>query len=209
MSGGRSTPSRISARLVIVWALLAVLAAAIVLIERQDRAASRAEEQARDERMLLPVSILELGAVEVVDKGTLHRFERDATGAWFYHGIHAEAQAQHEHTVDPVAAQRIDKALLGFGRTRMEREYPLDVKADEFGVTRPDIFIMVYMPRSPQPLVRYAVGIVAPDKVSRYVLPVGQAHVVTIPDFHIDNLLGLIASFETVPGNPASAAGSR
>jgi hypothetical protein len=209
LSGGRSAPSRISARLVIVWALLAVLAAAIVLIERHDRAASRAEEQARDERMLLPVSILELGAVEVVDKGTLHRFERDANSAWFYHGIHAEAQAQHEHTVDPVAAQRIDKALLGFGRTRMEREYPLDVKADEFGVTRPDMFIMVYMPKSVQPLARYAVGTVAPDKVSRYVLPVGQAHVVTIPDFHIDNLLRLIASFQTAPANPASASGGR
>jgi hypothetical protein len=142
--------------------------------------------------------------VEILNKGTLYRFERDASGAWFYHGIHAEAQQQHEHTIDAAAAERIEKALAGFGRTRKEREFALNVQADEFGVTRPDIFIMTYLPKSTQPLSRYAVGIVAPDNVSRYVLPVGSTTVVTIPDFHITNLLDLVASFET--GKPAGNA---
>lgn len=194
-----------SPRLAIIWAVLAVLAAAIVLIERADRAKMQTEEGARDERLLLPVPILDIGAVEVLNKGTLHRFERDAAGNWFYHGIHAEAQAQHEHKVDPEGAARIDKAMTGFGRTRMERQFPLNVQADEFGVTRPEIFIMAYMPGSTQPLARYAVGIVAPDSVSRYVLPVGKSHVVTIADFHIGNLLNLIASFTAAPA-PASPA---
>jgi len=194
-----ATPGRTSRRLAVVWLVLAVLAAAIILIERGDRAAMKAGENARDERMFLPVSILEIGAVEILNQGTLHRFERDTAGLWFYHGIHAESQQQHEHTVDPAAAARIDKAMTGFGRTRMERQFPLNVQADEFGVTRPEIFIMVYLPKSPQPLSRYAVGIVAPDSVSRYVLPVGQSSVVTIPTYHIDNLLNLIASFAVAP----------
>jgi hypothetical protein len=195
MSGGR--PSR---RLVAVWVLLGVLVAVIATIQHGDRAAGRTEGEARDERRLLPAPIAEIGAVEILNKGTLYRFERDAAGAWFYHGIHAETQQQHEHTVDAAAAERIEKALAGFGRARKEREFPLNVQADEFGVTRPDIFIMTYLPKSTQPLSRYAVGILAPDNVSRYVLPVGSTTVVTIPDFQITNLLDLIASFE-----PASA----
>lgn len=198
---------RVSRRLVAVWAVGAVIAGFVAVVEIRDRASSpQAEEDAAlDARALLPTSIFEIGAVEVVNKGTLHRFERDAaTGKWFYHGIHADAQAQHEHTIDPVAAERIEKALLGFGRARKERDFPLNVQADEFGVTRPEIFIMAYLPMSPQPLSRYAVGIVAPDKLSRYVLPVGSTTVVTIPDYQIDNLLGLIASFEAnAPKQPA------
>lgn len=198
---------RVSRRLVAVWILLAALVALIAFDEFKDRAAIKVEEETRDERMLLPASILEIGAVEVLNKGTLHRFERDTAGLWFYHGVHAESQQQHEHNVDPAAAARIDKALIGFGRTRKERDFPLNVQADEFGVTRPEIFIMVYMPGAPQPLARYAVGVIAPDSVSRYVLPVGQSTVVTIPNYQIDNLLNLIASFAAspVPEKPGPA----
>lgn len=192
-----------SRRLVVVWTAVATLAGLVVFDAWQShRATSAPEEPARDERALLPASIEEIGAVEVLSKGTLFRFERDAGGKWFYHGIHAEAQAEHEHTVDPAAAARIEKAMTGFGRARKERDFPLSIVADEFGVTRPDIFIMTYLPKSTQPLSRYAVGIVAPDGLSRYVLPVGSTTVVTIANFHIDNLLQLIASFET----PAAAA---
>jgi hypothetical protein len=205
----QAKPGGLSRRLIIVWVALALLAAAIVLIQRNDRAGMKTDDEARDERALLPASIFDIGAVEILNQGTLHRFERDAAGIWFYHGIHAQSQAEHEHKVDPDAAARIDKAMIGFGRTRMERQFPLNVQADEFGVTRPEIFIMVYAPRTPQPLARYAVGIVAPDGVSRYVLPVGKSHVVTIPNFHIDNLLNLIASFAAAPSPSRPAAAQR
>lgn len=204
----QAKPGGLSKRLIAVWVVLAVLAVAIVLIERGDRATMKTGEGARDERALLPISILDIGAVEVLNQGTPHRFERDAAGVWFYHGVHAESQAQHEHKVDLEAAARIDKAMIGFGRTRMEQQFPLNVQADEFGVTRPEIFIMVYPPKTPQPIARYAVGIVAPDGVSRYVLPVGKSNVVTIPDFHVENLLNLIASFTSAsaPARPAAPA---
>lgn len=192
---------RLSARLVAVWLVLGALAIAIVVVERRDRAAANiAEQERRDERLLLPVAPAQLGAIEFVHTGTLHRFERDPAGDWFYHGIHTGSEQQHGHNADPAASAKIEKAFSGFGRARMERQFPLNVQADEFGVTRPDIFIMVYAPNNPQPLSRYAVGVVAPDNVSRYVLPVGSSHVVTIADFHIGNLLGLIEAVSQAPG---------
>jgi hypothetical protein len=186
-------------KLIGVWLLLAVLVVAIVLIERHDRAGSNVPEAGRDQRLLHPAGIEELGAIEIAHNGTLHRFERDAAGAWFYHGIHSATQPSHEHNPDPASAARIEKALAGLGRARMERQFPLNLQADEFGVTRPEMFIMIYRPKELQPLARYAVGTVAPDNVSRYVLPVGSSWVVTIADFQIDNLLSLIQSFAAPP----------
>jgi len=193
-----------SRRLVAVWLLFVALAIAIVLIERQQRAVTSAEEGSRDARRLLPAELADLGAIEVMHKGTLHRFERDSAGAWFYHGIHTGSEQQHAHNADPAVAVQIEKAFTGFGRTRMERQFPLNIQADEFQVTRPDIFIMVYRPRQVQPLARYAVGIVAPDGVSRYVLPVGSSYVVTIANYQIDNLLNLIQAVAEKPGKGTS-----
>jgi hypothetical protein len=193
-----------SRRLIAVWLLLVALAVAIVMIERDRRAATSAEEGGRDVRRLLPVEVAELGAVEVMYTGTLHRFERDATGVWFYHGIHTGSEGQHGHNADPAVAAQIEKAFTGFGRTRMERQFPLNIQADEFQVTRPEIFIMVYRPKEVQPLARYAVGIIAPDGVSRYVLPVGSSYVVTIANYQIDNLLNLIQAVAEKPGKGTS-----
>ena len=208
MSSGTARTAKTSLRLIAVWLLLTALTAAIVLIEMRDQAAGR-EDAPLDEPWLLPVEITRVDAIEVMNKGTLHRFERDAAGAWFYHGIHAEVAPEHAHTTDPEGAVRIEKALIGLSRARKERRFQLKPEADEFGVTRPEIFITVYRPKDPQPLARYAVGIVAPDNVSRYVLPVGSAEVVTIADFHIGNLLGLIASFQGQSGSARPAPASR
>jgi hypothetical protein len=119
-------------KLITVWLLLAVLVTAIVLIERHDRAATAVPEAGRDKRLLLPVGTEELGAIEIAHNGTLHRFERDTTGAWFYHGAHSGAQQQHAHASDPAQAARIEKAFAGLGRARMERQFPLNLQADEF-----------------------------------------------------------------------------
>jgi len=200
LNAAKENPGR--RKLVVVWLVLAALVISIVLIERHDRRVSETPKPGRDERLLIPVAIEELGAIEIAHGGTLHRFERDATGAWFYHGVHSATQANHAHTSDPVAATRIEKAFAGLGRARMERQFPLNLQADEFGVTRPEMFIMVYLPKQLQPLSRYAIGTVAPDKVSRYVLPVGSPWVVTIADFQIDNLLSLI---NALSGSESSA----
>jgi len=199
--------ARVRPALVAVWAVLTVLVVVIVALELRDagRASSGA---AADSHLLVPVPMDELGAVEIAEAGRLHRFERDAAGTWFYHGVHAGGEAAHTHAPDPVLAQRIERAVAAFTRTRTERQFALERDAAAYGVATPDIIVLVYRPRQAQPLTQYAVGSVAPDTVSRYVMVVGRPVVFTIPGYQIDNLLALvqaaIASASTAP-----PAGSR
>jgi hypothetical protein len=180
-----------SKRLIIIWTVLSALAVVIYIGERQ-----RSEElgiaNQRIVHWMLPAPIQDLGAVEIMVKGSMHRFERDAEGLWFYHGMHDASKAEHGHRTDPQLAAVIDKAMISFGRIQREQKIAVKAGEDEYGVTRPEIFIMVYRHKAEEPLARYAVGTVATDRVSRYILPVGAADIVTIPDFHIQNLLALI-----------------
>lgn len=120
------TARRLSPRLIAVWGTLLLLIAVIVAIEMRDRAAtpSVSSVPARDPRLLLPVSIEQVGAIEIAYGGSVHRFERDANGAWFYHGAHVQAQASHVHQADPAIAAKIAQAFAGFDRARMERDFP-------------------------------------------------------------------------------------
>ncbi len=183
--------------------MLAALIAAIAYIESSRRKGAEVEavSDARA-RLLLPVPIADLGAIEVAVSGTLHRFERDFAGIWFYHGVHATAQPGHGHTVDAAVAQRIEHTFAALDRARMERELKLDLHAGEYGVTTPRIILLVYAKGATQPLAQYAIGDVAPDGLSRYVLRVGSASVVTIATYQIDNLMNLIQSVSVSPLQP-------
>ena len=195
-------------RVLVVWLVLASLVAGIALLEYRNRARLPEEvaekiHGAEGSRMLMPVVMERIAAVELVQGGTMHRFERDATGAWFYHGVHAGTQATHAHQTDPQQAERIEKAFAALGRTRMERFFKLDVQ-NAYGITSPEMVILVYGKGNSQPLAQYAVGDLAPDGLSRYVLRVGSASVVTIADYQITNLLDLIRA---VGGSIAPARG--
>jgi hypothetical protein len=199
-------------RVVVVWLVLALLAAGIAFIEYRNRSqlpegVAETIHGAKGSRMLLPAPITELGAIEIGHAGTLHRFERDGAGAWFYHGVHANAQAAHAHQTDPAQAQIIDKAFAALGRTRVERQFKLNVQSGNYGLASPQMIILVYGKGNPQPLAQYAVGDVAPDRLSRYVLPVGSSYVVTIANYQIDNLLQLIEAIAG-PATPSPAASS-
>ena len=196
-------------RLLVVWVILAMLIAGIAFMEYRNR--SRLPEGVAEtihgeegSRMLLPAAVAELVAIEIGHTGMLHRFERDGTGVWFYHGMHTGAQAAHAHQTDPVQAQIIEKAFAGLGRARMERQFKLDVQSGDYGLTSPQMIILVYGKGNPQPLAQYAVGDVAPDGLSRYVLPVGSSYVVTIANYQIDNLLNLIRAVGEESGRGTS-----
>lgn len=195
MSGAETKRSGLRPRLTVVWGVLLVLVGAIVAIELADRTRTQredSEQASRDPRMLLPVPLEQVGAIEVGYAGTLHRFERDASSAWFYHGVHAKSDAMHAHRADPAMAQRIETALQGFGRARSERRLPAGIGGQEYGLANPQMVILVYRPGELAPLLQVAVGDLAPDKLSRYVMVVGGSSVVTIANYQIDNLLGLI-----------------
>jgi hypothetical protein len=191
-------------RLVTAWLALAALVGVIVALEHADLVGPRPGGDANaDPHLLLPVPVARLGAIEVAHAGRLHRFERDATGAWFYHGVHTGSEGVHAHTPDPALAARIERAVAAFGRTRIERQLPLGASGD-YGVAVPETLILVYRPHDPQPLVQYAVGDIAPDTFSRYVQVVGRPAVVTIPNYQIDNLLALIQRV----GGPSERGGA-
>ena len=176
----------------LVWVVLAALIGLIVVVEYRDRLhASSGTAGDADARMLLPVRVDQLGAIEIADAGRLHRFERDAKGAWFYHGVHTGAESGHTHTADPALAERIERAFAAFGRTRIERQFALERDGAAYGLATPEILVLVYGPNQAQPLAQYAVGHLAPDTASRYVTLVGSRVVTTIASYQIENLLAL------------------
>jgi hypothetical protein len=178
-------------RALVVWIVLAALLAIVGAIEYRDAKATRSARV--DDGMLVPVPIDQVGAIEIADAGTLHRFERDAVGAWLYHGVHTGSEAAHEHATDPATAARIAAAFQAFGRTRIERRLPPGTDPHRHGLTAPRTLVIVYRRNERQPLGQYAVGDLAPDTVSRYVDMVGGGGIVTVPGYQIDNLLSLVA----------------
>jgi hypothetical protein len=177
-------------RSVLVWAALGILLLTIGALEYRDR--RRALRDDVDPRALLPLPVAELAAVEIADRGRLHRFERAPGGAWFYHGVHTAETATHTHVSDPALSERIDRAFAAFGRARTEREFEVGDDAGVYGLTAPEVVILVYRAGQSQPLAQYVVGAIAPDTVSRYLAIMGRRTVVTIPKYQIDNLLALV-----------------
>ena len=195
-------------KLVIIWITVFALAALIFVKERQ-LAKSEEEPEGNRPKWLIPIALEEIGAIEVLRKGQLHRFERDEKGIWFYHGQQDVANAaEHAHRADPLAANTIAQAVAMFSRTRKEQPIPLQPGKDEYGVSRPDILIMVYNPKKSEPVARFSVGIVSPNGYSRYVLPVGATEAVTIPEYQITNLMAMIDAVSKNP-LPTSQAPSK
>jgi hypothetical protein len=157
------------------------------------------EERQSGDRMLVRAPIDQIAVIEIAQRGVLYRFERDAAGSWFYHahGVDTGTQGPHGHQADPAQALVIAKAFAGFSRTRMERDLEFEAGTDPYGVTRPEMLILVYRADDPKPLGQYAVGDIAPDTFSRYVLALGSPGVVTIANYQIENLLELLKATQT------------
>jgi len=187
--------SALRPRLIAVWGVCFALLAAILLVERNERAASEAPS-GPDARAFLPVPLADLGALEIGRAGAMHRFERAVDGAWYYHGPHDSAEPAHEHRADPAQAERIAFALAGLGRARIERKLALEADGAQYGLSAPSMVIVVYRVNEPRPFAQYVVGDLAPDSLSRYVRQNGASEVVTLPDYQIQNLVQLIESMK-------------
>lgn len=200
MSTGRIRP-----RLVAVWLLVAALIGVIVVVEMKERASEERELTGLGgrERMLLSESSEHIGALEIVASGAMHRFERDPAGVWYYHEAHAKVAGPHGHRSDPVLAETIARGVKAFGSAHREREFRLDPTQNSLGVTTPSMVILVYRPNETQPMAQFAVGDLAPDEISRYVLIVGSDRVVTVAGYQIENLSKLV---ETAKASAAAAA---
>lgn len=187
-------------RSLIIWLLLGVLVAGIIGVDRSG-ILDPDEESAGTTGpvMLLPVSVEQIGAFELGDSGSVHRFERDDTGAWYYHG-HADAPETpepHDYKANPAQSELIASALGAFGRTRIQRQVGTGLEGDAFGFAKPGMIIVLYEAGQEQPLVRYVVGDLEPDELRRYLLITDQDTIVTIPNYQINNLRGMVEAVRT------------
>lgn len=191
-----SAASGMRPRVVVIWLLLLGLIGGIAFIKYQDRADTPVVDdatQAKNARMLLPMSINDVGALEIFHAGVLHRFERDKSGTWFYHahGAAKTDDAVHAHQTDSAQAHLIGTTFSGLSRTHMEREFPRGNEA-EYGLTTPEMFVLLYGNNTAQLLDKFTVGTLAPDGLSRYIASNNYPKIVTIANYQIDNLLNLL-----------------
>jgi hypothetical protein len=71
-----------SKRLIVIWGVLLILAVMIFIGERQRSEQLGASNQ-RVVPWLLPAPMEKLGAIEIMVKGSMHRFEREQRAAGF------------------------------------------------------------------------------------------------------------------------------
>lgn len=158
--------------------------------------------------LLIPFSLRQASAIEILVRGKAHRFRRDDENLWYLpQHTHAAAEADGTKTkngnkaltkppyrADPELATHIDKAFETLSRARIERVIARDTfDEDQFGLILPEIIIVIFTENRARPALTLQIGDLAPDLLSRYVRVVERHILVTIPNYHITNLLQLLA----------------
>lgn len=143
---------------------------------------------------LLPTSIEQIWAIELVAAGRLTRFERDNAGRWFLHsGQHSHAGSANVHVADPAQATLIATALDALDQSEIEATIsprPAAIEFQRYGLTLPAVIVLLYPRDSSTPLARIEVGVPAGDGFSRYALIAGA--VVRIADHDVKRLTDLL-----------------
>ncbi len=147
----------------------------------------------RSSSLLLPVSLTQVWALEIVYAGKLTRFERDNAGNWFRHvGQHSHA-AGGGHAADPEQARIIDSALRAFDTAAVERRIgPADAaQVAAYGLVLPTMIVMLYGRDSSAALARLEFG-AATEKLDRYARLAPNGVVVTVAEFELRRLTELL-----------------
>ncbi|WGS18504.1 MULTISPECIES: DUF4340 domain-containing protein [unclassified Bradyrhizobium] len=144
--------------------------------------------------LLLPVSMAQVWAIEIVASGKLTRFERDAAGAWFRHlGQHTHTAGGNVHVADPVQAPIIDTAFRAFDAAVAEtRVGPGDgARLAQYGLALPSLIVLFYARDSSTPLARLEFG-ASVDKLDRYAQLAPDGAVITVAEFEPRRLIELL-----------------
>ena len=158
----------------------------------QGKAGSTTANRSAD--LLLPVSMVQVWAIEIVASGKLTRFERDAAGTWFRHtGQHTHAAGGDGHVADPAQATIIDAAFRAFDAAVAEaRVAPGDVPhLAQYGLTLPTLIVLFYARDSSTSLARLEFGAPA-DRLDRYARLAPDGAVVTVAEFEPRRLTELL-----------------
>jgi hypothetical protein len=144
--------------------------------------------------LLLPVSMAQVWAIEIVASGKLTRFERDTAGAWFRHlGQHSHAAGGNVHVADAVQAPIIDAAFRAFDAAVAEaRVGPGDAAhLSQYGLALPTLIVLFYARDSSTSLARLEFGTSA-DKLDRYARLAPDGAVITVAEFEPRRLIELL-----------------
>jgi acylphosphatase len=145
--------------------------------------------------LLVPVSLAQVWAAEIVFAGKLTRFERDSAGNWFRHtGQHSHAGNANVHVADPAQAGLIAAALEAFDETAIETHVARGADAAalaRFGLNLPPVIVMLYARDSSTPLARLEFGADA-DSFARYARLAPDGEVVTVAAFEVERLTELL-----------------
>jgi Domain of unknown function (DUF4340) len=167
-----------------------------VVLDMASRLRGPAESAVASRRtsLLLPVSMAQVWAIEIVFAGKLTRFERDAAGSWFKHmGQHAHTAGNNAHVAEPEQARVIETALRAFDAATVEtRIGPADPgKLARYGLTLPTLMLLFYSRDSSTALARLEFGALA-DSLDRYAHLAPDGPVLTVAEFEVRRLTELL-----------------
>lgn len=153
-----------------------------------------ADAASRGKSLVLPVSMAQVWALEIVSAGKLTRFERDPGGNWFRHlGQHNHASGTVVHTADPEQARIIDAALRAFDTAAIEtRVGPADPsQLARYGLNLPGLIVLAFARDAAAPLAKLEFGAPA-DSLDRYARLAPDGAVVTVAEFEMHRLTELL-----------------
>jgi hypothetical protein len=126
----------------------------------------------RAANLLLPISIAQVWAIEIVNRGTLYRFERDPDGLWFHHvGDHVHLPGGIVHRADPTLAPLIEAELAGLDGLpvgRVVTRHPDAAGLAGAGLEHPATILLLYSRDTAGPVARIEFGNAAADGLDRY-----------------------------------------
>lgn len=135
--------------------------------------------------LLLPVSISQVWAVEIVSGGALYRFERDPAGLWFHHtGQHVHTPGGFVHHADPAQAPLIEAELAGLDRSPIARtvaRHPDAAALAGSGLEHPATILLLYSRDTAGPVARIELGSSAAEHSDLYARIQQNDTLVTIP----------------------------
>jgi hypothetical protein len=162
---------------------------------RRLRAQAEPAVARRGKSLLLPVSMAQVWAVEIVAGGKLTRFERDSAGNWFRHtGQHSHTANANAHVADPAQARIIAAALEPFDVAAVETRVGRATDAGQlakFGLSFPPVIVLLYARDSSTELARAEFGGSA-DSLDRYARLGPDGDVVTVAEFEVRRLTELL-----------------
>jgi hypothetical protein len=133
--------------------------------------------------LLLPVSIGQIWAIEIVSGGVLTRFERDPAGRWFHHVPHVH-QPNLVHQADPKQAPLIAAELDALDHTPLNAATEAHPDAEALaaaGFVHPATILLLYSRDSAGPVARIEFGNAAADGSLRWVRLEHSGSLLTVP----------------------------